>query len=202
MAAGLRRDLGVCAPQAPPRHRWSTSLATRHVVPHANTLRFGYGLPGRRNVAELTPFCKTTDRSALNSVSVLCGGWRRQVLPTCGVLAVILATAAPAVGVRRGIGRGAPVTVRTNPENAVVAAVRAGASRVHLGPVRAVGFERDCSPSSGHVVVCRDASLMTTDRRATTAVGPEWCVVRLDPRVGGGGPAVRHITQALRRCRR
>jgi hypothetical protein len=117
---------------------------------------------------------------------------------------MVLVIALPSVGAaaRRGVPRGTPVTVRTNPQNNIVTAVRTAAARVHLGPINAVGFERNCSPVVGAVIVCRDSSLMATAERAEADVGRGWCVVRLDPRVGGGQPAIRKVTQLLRKCRR
>jgi hypothetical protein len=105
---------------------------------------------------------------------------------------------APAWGAaRQGVPRGTAVVVRTNPDNAIVASVRSAAANVQLGAVRAVGFSPDCSPSNGEVVVCRDPNL---SRSAEHTRGAGWCVVRTDPRLGGGQPAVRTLTRALRAC--
>jgi hypothetical protein len=116
--------------------------------------------------------------------------------------ALVALVAAPASGVRapatrQGVPRGTAVVVRVNPGNSIVASVQAAAAKVQLGAVRAVGFSPDCSPINGRVAVCRDPNLT---RAAATARGPGWCVVSTDPRLGGGQPAVRELTRALRAC--
>lgn len=110
-------------------------------------------------------------------------------------LAIVLSTTGGAA-----VMPGAPVVVRTNPANNVVGAVRSGAGQSGLGSVRAVGFQRSCAPVPGAVVVCRDPSLMSTRNRATTTVGPNSCVVRLDPRVGGSAPGRRQVATAISGC--
>jgi hypothetical protein len=107
------------------------------------------------------------------------------------------ASGARAPATRVGVPRGTAVVVRVNPSNSIVASVQKAAAAAQLGAVRAVGFSPDCSPSSGRVVVCRDPALT---RAAATKKGPGWCVVSTDPRLGGGQPAVRELTQALRAC--
>src|SRR5437588_3628636 len=107
------------------------------------------------------------------------------------------ASGARAPGTRQGVPRGTDVVVRVNPGNSIVASVQTAAANVHLGSVHAVGFSPDCSPAGGRVVVCRDPALT---RAAATSRGPGWCVVSTDPRLGGGQPAVRELTHALRAC--
>jgi hypothetical protein len=107
------------------------------------------------------------------------------------------ASAVRAPATRAGVPRGTAVLVRVNPGNSIVASVNAAAAKVQLGSVQAVGFSPDCSPMSGRVVVCRDPALT---RAAATKRGPGWCVVSTDPRLGGGQPAVRELTHALRAC--
>jgi hypothetical protein len=128
---------------------------------------------------------------------------RRPFLPTALLSAVALCVLAAFLGApagaatRQGVPRGTNVVVRTNPDNSIVASVRSAAANVQLGQVRAVGFSPDCSPSNGEVVVCRDPNLT---RAAEHKRGPGWCVVSTDPRLGGGQPAVRTLTRALRAC--
>ena len=112
----------------------------------------------------------------------------------------ILAVGASAAAYGAGVSPGAPVVVRTNPSNNVVGSVKAGAGQSGLGPVHAVGFQRNCSPVPGQVVVCRDPSLMRTGTRATTTVGRNSCVVRLDPRVGGSASGRRQVAGAISGC--
>jgi hypothetical protein len=92
------------------------------------------------------------------------------------------------------------VTARENPDNAVLSAIRQGAQNVGLGSVNAVGFRPDCSPEQGRVVVCRNPALHKNGARAVTLAGPNTCVVRLDPRVGGAQHGVNVMTKALRKC--
>ncbi|MBV8296389.1 MAG: hypothetical protein JO085_06105 [Acidimicrobiia bacterium] len=99
-----------------------------------------------------------------------------------------------------GVSPGSPVTVRANPDNAIVAATRQAAAAVGLGSVSAVGFSPDCSPVSGAVVVCRNPSLHKGGARAVTLVGPNSCVVRTAPSVGGDRHGVNVMTKALRKC--
>jgi hypothetical protein len=115
---------------------------------------------------------------------------------------LVALVASPASGLRApatraGVPRGTAVIVRVNPGNSIVASVQKAAAKVQLGAVRAVGFSPDCSPISGRVVVCRDPALT---RAAATSRGAGWCVVSTDPRLGGGQPAVRELTHALRAC--
>jgi len=116
------------------------------------------------------------------------------------VLVALVALPASGLGApatRVGVARGTAVVVRVNPTNSIVASVQSAAANVQLGAVHAVGFSPDCSPSNGHVVVCRDPALT---RAAATNKGAGWCVVSTDPRLGGGQPAVRELTHALRAC--
>ena len=120
----------------------------------------------------------------------------------CVAVAVVMAgwIGAPASGATNGVPHGAPVTVRANPDNAIVAATRQAAADVGLGQVDAVGFHPDCSQITGRVVVCRDPQLHKNGARAVTLTGPNWCVVHTDPRVGGANHGVSVMTRALRRC--
>ena len=99
-----------------------------------------------------------------------------------------------------GVPRGTPVHMHTHPDNGIVSTVQAAAARVGLGPIEAVGFERNCTPMRQWVLVCRDKSLQRPAQPTSTAVGPGWCVVRLDPTLGPGAPSLRVVTAALRRC--
>jgi hypothetical protein len=117
-----------------------------------------------------------------------------------GVVTLVAAWGAGAHGATNGVAPKAPVTVRANPDNSIVAATRTAASRVGLGPVRAVGFQPDCSPLAGQVVVCRNPSLHKNGARAVTLTGSNWCVVRTDPSLGGAGHGVNVMIKALRKC--
>ncbi|MBV8162521.1 MAG: hypothetical protein JO265_16505 [Acidimicrobiia bacterium] len=107
---------------------------------------------------------------------------------------------AGAVGGSGGVAHGTPVTVRANPDNSIVAATRQAAANVGLGAVSAVGFSPDCSQAGGQVVVCRNPSLHKHGARAVTILGPNSCVVRADPAVGGSPHGVNVMTKALRKC--
>ena len=125
---------------------------------------------------------------------------RRTIVLTAGVLMLALMVSAPAGSLAVGVPRGTPVHAHTHPDNGVVSAIRLAAQSVGLGPVEAVGFERDCRPNRGRVVVCRDTNLDRHGNPTSTAVGPNWCVVRLEPSVGAGPSAVRAVTAAFRLC--
>ena len=99
-----------------------------------------------------------------------------------------------------GVSPGSPVTVRANPSNSIVAATRQAAAAVGLGPVSAAGFSPNCSPVSGTVVVCRNPALNKDGARAVTLVGPNSCVVRTGPSVGGDEHGVHVMTRALGKC--
>ena len=103
-------------------------------------------------------------------------------------------------GAGTGVSSGTPIIVRANPDNAIVTATRTAASRVGLGRVDAVGFHPDCTPKTGRVVVCRNPALHKNGARAVTLTGPNWCVVRTDPRVGGADHGVNVMTSALSKC--
>ena len=113
-------------------------------------------------------------------------------------MAMVVGGAASAT--TNGIARGAAVTVRANPDNAIVDATRTAAAHVGLGAVDAVGFQPDCSARSGRVIVCRNPALHKNGARAVTLKGPNWCVVRTDPRVGGADHGVNVMTRALAKC--
>jgi hypothetical protein len=98
------------------------------------------------------------------------------------------------------VAPGAGVTARQNPSNPVVGAIRQAAANAGLGPVSAVGFSPDCSPEPGRVVVCRNPQLHKKGARAVTLVGPNTCVVRTDPRVGGAPHGVNVLTKAFKKC--
>jgi hypothetical protein len=117
-----------------------------------------------------------------------------------GAVAVAAAWGGAAQAGTNGLPASAPVIVRANPDNAIVAATRTAASTVGLGAVTAVGFRPDCSPIAGEAVVCRSPSLHKNGARAVTLTGPNWCVVRTDPSVGGAAHGVNVMTKALRKC--
>ena len=114
-------------------------------------------------------------------------------------VAVALAFGAPA-GATGGVSSGSPVIVRANPDNAIVAAARSAAAAAGLGSVLAVGFSPDCSPLDGTVVVCRNPDLHKQGARAVTLLGPNSCVIRTDPAVGGAPHGVNVLTKAMRKC--
>jgi hypothetical protein len=117
------------------------------------------------------------------------------------VLVAVGSVSTPGWGASRGgVASGAGVTARENPDNAVLGAIRQGAKNAGLGSVNAVGFRPDCSPEQGRVVVCRNPALHKNGARAVTLVGPNTCVVRTDPRVGGAQHGVNVMTKALRKC--
>lgn len=125
----------------------------------------------------------------------------RRLLGCAAVTAVLAAAVAlPAAGAGGGVPRGAPVTVRANPDNSIVAATRAAAAKVGLGRVEAVGFQPDCSPMTGRVIVCRNPQLHKKGARAVTLTGPNYCVVRTDPSLGGADHGVNVMTRALGKC--
>jgi len=99
-----------------------------------------------------------------------------------------------------GVTVGTPVFVRLSPDNNIISAVTASAARVGLGPVTVDRFRADCSPIQFEVVVCRDINLIQAGVRTSTAVGPGWCVVSLDPRVGGATVGVNQVTRAMKKC--
>lgn len=105
-----------------------------------------------------------------------------------------------AFGSTNGVSRGTPVIVRANPDNAIVTATRQAASEVGLGNVEATGFQPDCSPRTGRVVVCRNPQLHKAGARAVTLTGANWCVVRTDPHVGGASHGVNVMRRALVKC--
>lgn len=125
---------------------------------------------------------------------------RHIAILTVGSLALALALSPPAGGLTVGVPPGTPVHAHTHPDNGVVSAIRTAAHDVGLGPVEAVGFERNCRPNRGRVVVCRDTSLDRHGNPTLTTVGAGWCVVRLEPSVGAGPSAVRAVTAAFRLC--
>ena len=127
------------------------------------------------------------------------------------VMVLAAALAASPVGVasaaRRGkipglgVPLGTPVTLRTSPDNNIVNGVATAAARLGLGPVDVVRFSPDCSSLAGRVVVCRDITLQQGNvTRAATEVGYGFCVVRLDPRVGGAAVGTNIVTRALKKC--
>jgi|GEM_PF-4521044 len=121
----------------------------------------------------------------------------------CTALTVVLAAgmSVQASAARTGgVPPGTPVTVRANPDNAIVAATRAAAADVGLGPVEAVGFSPDCSPRTGRVIVCRNPQLHKKGARAVTVSGLGYCVVRTDPSLGGAQHGITVMTTALRKC--
>ncbi|HZQ83303.1 MAG TPA: hypothetical protein VFA83_00620 [Acidimicrobiales bacterium] len=105
-----------------------------------------------------------------------------------------------AVGSGTGVAPGTPVFVRLSPDNNVISAVSTAAARVGLGPVSVDHFRADCSAIQGQVVVCRDINLIQAGQRSATVVGIGWCVVSLDPRVGGAAPGVNQVTRAMKKC--
>lgn len=124
-----------------------------------------------------------------------------RVLIAAGVVLAVLsntpqAGAASAVGVSPG----APVTVRLNPDNDVANAVNSAATSAGLGRVTFVGFHPDCTAVPGAVVICRDPSLQKGKHPRASRPGPDFCVVRLDPRIGGAPHGVTVLTKALRKC--
>ena len=104
------------------------------------------------------------------------------------------------VGSGTGVAPGTPVFVRLSPDNNVINAVTTGASRVGLGPVTVDHFRADCSAIPGQVVVCRDINLIQAGSRSATVTGQGWCVVSLDPRVGGAAVGTNQVTRALKKC--
>ncbi|HEV3353130.1 MAG TPA: hypothetical protein VG076_09420 [Acidimicrobiales bacterium] len=99
-----------------------------------------------------------------------------------------------------GVPVGSAVVVRANPDNAVVAAAQRAAATVGFGPVNAVGFSPDCSPLTGRVVVCRNPQLHKKGARAVALAGPDNCVIRADPSVGGAPHGENVLTKAMRKC--
>lgn len=125
---------------------------------------------------------------------------KRVVVGTAVAVCLAVPPAMDASASAGGVPKGTPVTVRANPDNSIVAATRAAAAKVGLGPVQAVGFSPDCSPVTGRVIVCRNPSLHKKGARAVTLAGPSYCVVRTDPRLGGADHGVNVMTRALRKC--
>lgn len=115
------------------------------------------------------------------------------------VAAAVVARGAPAAAMG-GVVHGSPVVVRANPDNAIVAAAIRAAATAGLGPVSAVGFSPDCSALEGRVVVCRNPSLHKQGARAVTLLGPNSCVIRADPAVGGAPHGENVLTKAMRKC--
>lgn len=101
-----------------------------------------------------------------------------------------------------GVARGAPVTVRMNPDNEVANAVNQAASSAGLGAVTFEGFHPDCSALAGAVVICRDPSLQKGKHPRASRTGPDFCVVRLDPKIGGAPHGITVLTKALKKCLR
>jgi hypothetical protein len=124
----------------------------------------------------------------------------RVLLGVTVAASVAIAVGPAASAAARGVPRGASVTVRANPDNAIVDATRLAAGNVGLGRVEAVGFQADCSPRTGRVIVCRNPQLHKNGARAVTLTGPNWCVVRTDPSVGGADHGVSVMTKALGKC--
>jgi hypothetical protein len=111
------------------------------------------------------------------------------------------ATAAGATG-SNGVAPGAPVTVRMNPDNQVANAVNQAAAAAGLGPVTFEGFHPDCTPVPGQVVICRDPALQKGKHPRASRTGPDFCVVRLDPKIGGAPHGITVLTKALKKCLR
>src|SRR4051794_4589876 len=109
----------------------------------------------------------------------------RVLLAAGTILAVLVQAPAAHAAVTNGVSPGAPVTVRMNPDNNVADAVHRAAASAGLGPVTFVGFHPDCSAVAGAVVICRDPDLEKTKHPRGSRTGPGFCVVRLDPRIGG-----------------
>lgn len=116
------------------------------------------------------------------------------------ILAVLVQAPAAQAAATNGVSPGAPVTVRMNPDNDVANAVTSAAASAGLGPVTFVGFHPDCTAVPGAVVICRDPDLKRTKHPRGSRTGPGFCVVRLDPRVGGAPHGVTVLTKALRKC--
>lgn len=124
----------------------------------------------------------------------------RAVVIGVAVVALTGIVIAPARAAAGGVAAGASVTVRANPDNAIVAATRQAAANVGFGAVSAVGFHPDCSPIAGVVVVCRNPTLHRGGARAVTLAGPNTCVIRTSPAVGGSPHGVNVMTKALHKC--
>lgn len=124
-----------------------------------------------------------------------------RVVSAAGIILAVL-FGAPAAGATSsgGVMPGAPVTVRLNPDNDVAAAVTSAATSAGLGRVTFVGFHPDCTGEPGAVVICRDPSLKKSKHPRASRTGPDFCVVRLDPRIGGAPHGVTVLTKALRKC--
>ena len=128
---------------------------------------------------------------------------RRSTVALIVLALAVLVPAAPASAARDpglGVPPGTPVFVRLSPDNNVINAVIAAAASAGLGPVTVDHFRADCSAIQGQVVVCRDINLIQTGQRTVTLVGMGFCVVSLDPRVGGATVGTNHITRAMRKC--
>lgn len=131
------------------------------------------------------------------------GAARRGLLPPRPTPPALPSPGIPPVVTPAGFGvpLGTPVTLRTSPDNNIVNAVVTAAARLGLGPVDVVRFSPDCSSLPGRVVVCRDINLQVADGvRSTTEVGYGFCVVRLDPRVGGTAVGTNIAYRAMKKC--
>jgi hypothetical protein len=118
------------------------------------------------------------------------------------VLAVVAVGPAAAAANGNGVAPGAPVVVRLNPDNNVANAVNQAAASAGLGAVTFEGYHPDCSPVAGQVVICRDPSLKKGKHPRASRVGPDFCVVRLDPRIGGAPHGNTVLSKALKKCLR
>ncbi|MBV9042937.1 MAG: hypothetical protein JOZ68_18200 [Acidimicrobiia bacterium] len=125
---------------------------------------------------------------------------RAVVVGVAAAAVAAIAVVAPARAATDGVGRGSSVTVRANPDNAVVTATKQAAANVGFGPVSAVGFHPDCSAVAGVVVVCRDPALHRGGARAVALAGSNSCVIRTSPAVGGSPHGVNVMTKALAKC--
>jgi hypothetical protein len=116
------------------------------------------------------------------------------------MLGGVVAAASPSAATGSlGVAAGTPVTVRVNPDNQITSAGDQAAKNAGLGDVTCVGYHPDCSSMSGFVVICRDPSLHQKHHRASR-LGPNSCVVRLDPSIGGAPHGVTVVTKALKKC--
>jgi hypothetical protein len=116
------------------------------------------------------------------------------------VLGVAPAAGAAGAAGSNGVQRGAPVIVRMNPDNEVANAVNQAVASAGLGTVTFDGFHPDCSAVAGQVVICRDPSLQKTKHPRASRTGPNFCVVRLDPKIGGAPHGITVLSKALKKC--